>query len=261
MANATRPLVVGNWKMNLDFVEGLHLVQQLGLLMKNRPVEHTDVVVAPPFVDLRTVSSILDSERLSISLGAQHVNPNDNGAYTGEVSTSMLVRLNVEWIIVGHSERRAHFHMTDDVVTDTLRAVVRAGQHAILCVGESSAQRDAGEYEEFVRGQLASALTGLDERFHPLVTVAYEPLWAIGTGVNATAEQVRDMTTFLREVMGSLGVTTPQVLYGGSVNPDNAGTLVREGDVDGFLVGGASLKAESFYAILQACDDCYAIKR
>jgi triosephosphate isomerase len=261
MAHTARPLVVGNWKMNLDFVEGLHLVQQLGLLMKNRPVEHTDVVVVPPFVDLRTISSILDSERLSMSLGAQHVNPHDNGAYTGEISTSMLVRLNVEWVIVGHSERRAHFAMTDEVVADTLASVVRAGQHAIVCVGESSAQRDAGEYEEFVRAQLTSALSGLEERFHPLVTVAYEPLWAIGTGVNATAEQVRDMTTFIRGVMTSLALASPQVLYGGSVNPDNAENLVREGDVDGFLVGGASLKAESFYAILRACDDCYALKR
>jgi triosephosphate isomerase len=261
MANAQRPLVVGNWKMNLDFVEGLHLVQQLGLLMKNRPVEHTDVVIAPPFVDLRTVSSILDSERLTMALGAQHVNPYDNGAHTGEISTSMLVRLNVTWVIVGHSERRTHYDMTDEVVAETLRSVVRAGQHAIVCVGESSTQRDAGDYEEFVRAQLASALSGLDERFHSLVTVAYEPLWAIGTGVNATSDQVRDMTSFIREVMASLGLASSQVLYGGSVNPDNAGILVREGDVDGFLVGGASLKAESFYAILQACDDCYALKR
>lgn len=261
MANPKRPLVVGNWKMNLDFVEGLHLVQQLGVLMKNRPIEHTDVVVAPPFVDLRTVSSILDSERLTMFLGAQHVNPHDNGAYTGEISTSMLARLSVEWVIVGHSERRAHFAMTDDVVAETLRAVVRAGQHAILCVGESSAQRGAGEYEAFVRAQLESALTGLEERFHPLVTVAYEPLWAIGTGVNATAEQVHGMTAFIRGVMTSLALVSPQVLYGGSVNPENAGSLVREGGVDGFLVGGASLKAESFHAILQACDDCYALKR
>jgi triosephosphate isomerase (TIM) len=261
MANAKRPLVVGNWKMNLDFVEGLHLVQQLGLLMKNRPVEHTDVVVAPPFVDLRTVSSILDSERLTMSLGAQHVNPHDNGPHTGEISTAMLVRLNVAWVIVGHSERRTHYAMSDEVVAETLRTVVRAGQHAILCVGESSIQREAGDDEEFVRAQLQSALSGLDERFHPLVTVAYEPLWAIGTGVNATAAQVRDMTAFIREVAMSLGLAAPQVLYGGSVNPDNAESLVREGDVDGFLVGGASLKAESFYAILQACDDCYALKR
>jgi triosephosphate isomerase len=151
--------------------------------------------------------------------------------------------------------------MTDDVVAETLRSVVRAGQHAILCVGESSAQRDAGGYEEFVRAQLESALSGLEERFHPLVTVAYEPLWAIGTGVTATGEQVRDMTAFIRGVMTSLALAAPQVLYGGSVNPDNAASLVRDGGVDGFLVGGASLKAESFYAILRACDDCYAIKR
>jgi len=164
-------------------------------------------------------------------------------------------------VIVGHSERRTHYDMTDEVVAETLRSVVRAGQHAIVCVGESSIQRDAGDYEGFVRAQLTSALGGLDERFHPLVTLAYEPLWAIGTGVTATAEQVRDMTAFVREVATSLGIAAPQVLYGGSVNPENAESLVRESDVDGFLVGGASLKAESFYAILQACDDCYALKR
>jgi triosephosphate isomerase len=247
--------------MNLDFVEGLHLVQQLGVLLKNHPVEHTDVVVAPPFVDLRTVSSILDSERLAIALGAQHVNPNDNGAHTGEISTSMLTRLNVEWIIVGHSERRTHYAMTDEIVAETLRSVVRAGQHAVLCVGENSARRDEGDYDEVVRAQLESALRGLEERFHPLITVAYEPLWAIGTGVNATSAQVREMTEFIRAVMKSLAFSASQVLYGGSVNPDNAESLVRDGDVDGFLVGGASLKAESFYAILRACDDCYAIKR
>jgi triosephosphate isomerase (TIM) len=257
----SRPLVIGNWKMNLDFVEGLHLVQQLGVLMKNRAVEHTDVVVAPPFVDLRTVSSVIDAEKLSIGLGAQHVNPNDNGAYTGEISTSMLTRLNVQWIIVGHSERRTHFAMSDDIVAETLRSVVRAGQHAVLCVGENFAVREAGDQEAFVEAQLSSALRGLEERFHPLVTVAYEPLWAIGTGVTATSEQVREMTAFLRRTLSSLALSASQVLYGGSVNPENAETLVRDGDIDGFLVGGASLKAESFYAILRACDDCYALKR
>jgi triosephosphate isomerase len=257
----SRPLVIGNWKMNLDFVEALHLVQQLGVLMKNRAVEHTDVVVAAPFVDLRSVSSVIDAEKLAIGLGAQHVNPNENGAHTGEISMGMLSRLNVQWVLVGHSERRTHYAMTDDIVAETLRSVVRAGQHAVLCVGEDLALREAGEYEAFVEAQLSSALRGLDERFHPLVTVAYEPLWAIGTGVTATSEQVREMNGFLRRVLSSLSLTAPQVLYGGSVNPDNATTLVKDGDVDGFLVGGASLKAESFYAILRACDDCYAIKR
>ncbi|HEV3188289.1 MAG TPA: triose-phosphate isomerase, partial [Acidimicrobiales bacterium] len=136
-----------------------------------------------------------------------------------------------------------------------------AGQHAVLCVGEDLAIRERGEHEAFVTAQLESALRGLDEKFHALVTVAYEPLWAIGTGVVATVEQVREMTAYLRTVLRSLSLAAPQVLYGGSVNAENAPTLVRDSDVDGFLVGGASLKAESFYAILQACDDCYAIKR
>jgi len=151
--------------------------------------------------------------------------------------------------------------MSDDVVADTLLSVVRAGQHAVLCVGEELSIRESGEHEAFVCAQLESALRGLDEKFRDLVTVAYEPLWAIGTGVNATSEQVHAMTAYLREVLRSMSFSTPQVLYGGSVNAENAPTLVRESDVDGFLVGGASLKAESFYAILQACDDCYAIKR
>ncbi|MHB8380117.1 MAG: triose-phosphate isomerase [Acidimicrobiales bacterium] len=256
-----RPLVIGNWKMNLDFVGALHLVQQLGVLMKNRPVDHTDVVVAAPFVDLRSVRSIVDSERFAIGVGAQHVNAQDNGPHTGEVSTTMLKRLNVEWVLVGHSERREHYFMSDDVVAETLRSVVRAGQHAVLCVGEDLGVRERGEHEAFVGAQLDSALRALDEKFHHLVTVAYEPLWAIGTGVNATSAQVREMTAYLRKVLHALNFSAPQVLYGGSVNAENAATIVRDGDVDGFLVGGASLKAESFYAILQACDDCYAMKR
>ncbi|MCU1364119.1 MAG: triose-phosphate isomerase [Acidimicrobiaceae bacterium] len=258
---STRPLVIGNWKMNLDFVEGLHLVQQLGVLLKSHPLEHVEAVVAPPFVDLRTVSSILDAERLAVALGAQHVNANENGAHTGEISTSMLSRLNVTWVIVGHSERRTHYHMTDEIVRATSQSVLRAGLRAVLCVGETLAVRDADQHEAWVESQLRSALEGLDASLHPLVTVAYEPLWAIGTGVNASSEQVKEMTDFIRRVLTSLVSSAPQVLYGGSVTPTNAATLVGESGVDGFLVGGASLKAESFYAILRACDDCYALKR
>ncbi len=256
-----RPLVIGNWKMNLDYVEAVHLVQQIGVVLKNRPLEHTDVVVAPPFVDLRSVASVLEAERFTIALGAQHVNPYDNGPHTGEVSLAMLKRLGVEWVIVGHSERRVHYAMSDEVVRETLRSVVRAGLHAVLCVGEVLALRENGAHEVFVEAQLRSALDGLDETLRALVTVAYEPLWAIGTGINATPEQVREMTVFLRRVLGSLGLAPTAVLYGGSVNAENAASLVGEGEVDGFLVGGASLKADSFSAIFRACDDCYAVKR
>src|ERR1019366_2068844 len=156
--SSRRPLVIGNWKMNLDFVEGLHLVQQLGVLMKKRPVEHVDVVVAAPFVDLRSVSSIVESERFAIALGAQHVNAHENGPHTGEISTSMLQRLNVEWVLVGHSERRTHYAMSEKIVRETLGAVVRAGQRAVLCVGEELSVREREAYRPHVAAQLASAL-------------------------------------------------------------------------------------------------------
>ena len=247
--------------MNLDFVEALHLVQQLGVLMKNRAVEHTDVVVAPPFVDLRSVSSVIDAEKLAIGLGAQHVNPYDNGAHTGEISTGMLSRLNVA---VGHRRPLGASHaLRDGPTTSSPRHYAAScARVSTRCSAWARISRSrGGRARSLRRGPALERTRGLEERFHPLVTVAYEPLWAIGTGVNATSEQVHEMNDFLRTVLSSLGLGTPQVLYGGSVNPDNAASLVREGRVDGFLVGGASLKAESFYAILRACDDCYAIKR
>ena len=257
----TKPLVIGNWKMNLDFVEAVHLGQQIGVLLKNRPSEHTEIVVAPPFVDLRSVASIVDSERIPIAVAAQHVNAHENGAHTGEVSVSMLQRLGVTWVLVGHSERRAMYDMDDAVVALTLRAVVRSGLRAVLCVGEALDIREDGEQDNWVRHQLRSALDDLDERFAEQVTVAYEPIWAIGTGLTAHVEQVRAMMTHIRTTLAALGLRDTRVLYGGSVNAENAASLVAEGRADGFLVGGASLKAESFLAIIQACDDCYALKR
>jgi triosephosphate isomerase len=256
-----KPLVIGNWKMNLDFVEAVHLGQQIGVLLKNRPSEYTEIVLAPPFVDLRSVASIVDSERMMIAVGAQHVNPHENGAHTGEVSVSMLQRLGVTWVLVGHSERRAMYAMDDATVALTLRAVVRAGLKAVLCVGEALEVREDGTQDEWVRHQLRSALDGLDERYAELVTIAYEPIWAIGTGLTAEVSQVQAMTTHVRAVLATLGLPDARVLYGGSVNGENAASLVAEGRADGFLVGGASLKAESFLAIIQACDDCYALKR
>jgi triosephosphate isomerase len=247
--------------MNLDFVEAVHLGQQIGVILKNRPAEHTDVVVVPPFVDLRSVTSIVDSERITIEVGAQHVNPNDNGAFTGEISTTMLKRLGVRWVLVGHSERRTLFGMDDAVVNTTLRAVVQSGLHAVLCVGEHLDVRDAEGQNDFVKAQLKSALEGLDDRYFDQVTVAYEPIWAIGTGRTAEGQQIAAMTTFIRSVLANNEMTTNRVLYGGSVNAENAASILSEGSVDGFLVGGASLSAEGFLAIIQACDDCYAGKR
>jgi triosephosphate isomerase len=259
--STNRSLVIGNWKMNLDFVEAVHLGQQIGVILKNRPAEHTDIVVVPPFVDLRSVTSIVDSERIAVEVGAQHVNPHDNGAYTGEISTSMLRRLGVSWVLVGHSERRSLYGMDDATVASTLRTVVQSGLNAVLCVGENLDVRDAEGQNKFVGAQLKSALEGLDDKNFDQVTVAYEPIWAIGTGRTAEGQQIAAMTTFIRSVLHNTEMITNRVLYGGSVNAENAASIVREGSVDGFLVGGASLSAESFLAIIQACDDCYAGKR
>jgi triosephosphate isomerase len=202
----------------------------------------------------------VDSERIPIGVAAQHVNPNDNGAHTGEVSASMLKRLGVTWVLVGHSERRSMYAMDDAAVALTLRAVVRSGLKAVLCVGEALDIREDGDHDEWVRRQLRSALDGLDERFAELVTIAYEPIWAIGTGLTADVAQVHAMMTHVRSVL-TPAFKESRVLYGGSVNAENAASLVAEGRADGFLVGGASLKAESFLAIIQAWDDCYALKR
>ena len=256
-----RPLVIGNWKMNLDYVEAVHLIQQIGVVLKNKPLEHVELVVVPPFVDIRSVTSVVDSERVAIEVGAQHANVHEAGAHTGEVSVSMLERLNVKWVLVGHSERRAMYAMTDEIVAQTLRTVVRQGLAAVLCVGEELSIRETEGHNDFVTTQLHAALEGLDERWRPLVTIAYEPVWAIGTGLTATTEQVREMTEHIRTVAASLSLGEARVLYGGSVNAENATALMSEGRVDGFLVGGASLKAESFLTIGQAANDCYDGKR
>ena len=256
-----KPLVIGNWKMNLDYVEAVHLVQQIGVVLRNKPLEHVDLVVVPPFVDLRSVTSVVESERIDLTVGAQHVNVHESGAHTGEVSVPMLQRLNVAWVLVGHSERRTMYAMTDEVVAQTLRTVVRAGLTAVLCVGEDLSVREAGGQGDFVTAQLHAALAGLEEGVRQHVTIAYEPIWAIGTGLTASTEQVREMTEHIRTVAASLSLAEARVLYGGSVNAENAAALMSEGRVDGFLVGGASLKAESFLTIGQAASDCYDGRR
>ncbi len=252
----SRALVVGNWKMNLDHVEAVHLTQQLGVILASRPAPHVDVVVAPPFVDLRSVGSVLEADRSAIELAAQHANPLPSGAHTGEVSVPMLARLRVRWVIVGHSERRALYAMSDDVVAATARAVVAGGLRAIVCVGEDEAVREAGRHREHVRAQVLAALEGLSAPEGDVV-VAYEPVWAIGTGRSAGVEEVREMAHVIAEALATTRVTGARVLYGGSVNADNAADLLG-GGVDGFLVGGASLRAESFGAIVSAGESCYA---
>jgi triosephosphate isomerase (TIM) len=253
-----RPLVAGNWKMHLDHVEAIHLTGQLGVLVRAANVGGVDLLVLPPFVDLRSVTSVVEADRLPILVGAQHVSSREPGAYTGEVSAGMLTRLGVGFVLVGHSERRRLFGMDDEAVAATLAVAQRAELTPILCVGEPEGVRDTGDHERFVTDQLASALVGAAAR---ALVVAYEPVWAIGTGATPTTAEIAEMTSVIKAALPTWARATTRVLYGGSVSADNAATLARGAAIDGFLVGGASLRAEEFVAIAAATADCYAASR
>jgi len=246
--------------MHHDHIEALHAVRDLGLRLKPDDVAAVDVSVHPPFTDLRTVQTLIEGEQLPISLGAQHCSDHERGPFTGEVSPQMLARLGVRYVLVGHSERRRLFGMTDEQVASTLRAVLAHPMVPVCCVGESEEERDAGETEARLASQLAAALEGLPADRVAGLVIAYEPLWAIGTGRAATPEDAQDACAHVRAVVeGIAGSAAAEVVvqYGGSVTPDNAGDLVAQPDVDGLLVGGASLEAPSFTAVIRAVGACY----
>ena len=256
-----RPLVSGNWKMHHDHIEALHTVRDLGLRLKAADVARVDASVHPPFTDIRTVQTLLEGESIPVALGAQHCNDNDRGAFTGEVSPQMLARLGVRYVLVGHSERRQHFGMTDETVAATLRAVLRHAMTPICCVGETEEERLAGKTEARLRAQVSAAYDGVPAAEVAGSVIAYEPIWAIGTGRAATAVDAEDACVFIRslvaELAGPEAAQAVRIQYGGSVNAENAAELVSEPDVDGLLVGGASLEAASFLDILRAVGGCY----
>ena len=256
-----RPLVSGNWKMHHDHIEALHLVRDLGLRLKPETVARVDVSVHPPFTDLRTVQTLVEKEHIPVALGAQHCSDEDAGARTGEVSPRFLARLGTTYVIVGHSERRTLFGMDDATVAATLRAVLRHEMTPIVCVGESEAQREAGRTENVLEEQVLAALTGLAAEVLGGLVVAYEPIWAIGTGKVATAVDAEDACVFIRSLVAKLGGDEAaggiRIQYGGSVNAENTADLTAEPDVDGLLVGGASLEAGSFTDIIRATGACY----
>lgn len=256
-----RPLVSGNWKMHHDHVEALHAVRDLGLRLRPEDVAGVDVSVHPPFTDIRTAQSLMEGESIPVSLGAQHCHDHDHGPYTGEVSAQMLARLNVRYVLVGHSERRRLFGMTDEIVASTMRAVLRHGMTPICCVGETEAEREEGETEARLSIQLRAALDGLGSEQVTGLVLAYEPVWAIGTGKAATTVDAGDACTFIRELVGEVAgrgaAAGVRVQYGGSATAENAADLVSEPDVDGLLVGGASLEAGSFLDIIRAVGACY----
>ena len=247
--------------MHHDHIEALHTVRDLGLRLKPEDVARVDVSVHPPFTDLRTVQTLVEKEHIPLALGAQHCSDEDAGPRTGEVSPRMLARLSTAYVIVGHSERRRLFGMDDATVASTLRAVLRNGMTPVVCVGESEDQRDRGQTEGVLEEQVLAALTGLAAEVLAGLVVAYEPIWAIGTGKAATAVDAEDAGDFIRSLVAKVGgeeaATGVRIQYGGSVNAENAGDFMAEPDVDGLLVGGASLEAASFTDIIRATAACY----
>jgi triosephosphate isomerase (TIM) len=250
-----RPLISGNWKMNFDHLEALHAARDLGLRIQPGDAGPVDISIHPPFTDIRTVQSVIEPEGIPIHLGAQNCAVEDSGAFTGEVSPLMLARLHVEYVIVGHSERRRLFGESDETVAAKLKAVVRNGMTPICCVGEDLDEREAGMTKDLLAGQVESALRDLPSETVGTMVIAYEPLWAIGTGQAATPEDAQEACQWIREVVArSAGADAAggiRLQYGGSVAEDNTESLVRCPDIDGALVGGASLDPAAFVGIIR----------
>ena len=255
-SGARRLLVSGNWKMHHDHLQAIRTVQDIGLRLQAADAAAVEVSVHPPFTDLRSVQTVIEDRAIPIALGAQHCHSEDAGAFTGEVAPPMLARLGVAYVIVGHSERRQLFGETDAQVAAKLRAVRRHGMTPIVCVGETEQERVEQRTEERLTAQVTAAFGGMTAQEVAGLVVAYEPVWAIGTGRSATAEDAQHACAHIRSVIAGLAgeeaASALRIQYGGSVNPGNTAELVRQPDVDGVLVGGASLEAASFVAIVHA---------
>jgi triosephosphate isomerase len=250
-----KPLIAGNWKMNLNHFEAIALVQKIAFSLPDKYFDKVDVTVVPPFTDLRSVQTLVDGDKLRLTYGAQDVSQYDSGAYTGEISAAFLAKLGCTFAVVGHSERRTYHHEDDALVAAKAAAALKHGLTPIVCIGEGLDIREAGEHVSHCVTQLSGSLAGLSPDQIGASVIAYEPVWAIGTGRVASAGDAQEVCAAIRKQLGELA--TPEiaagvrVLYGGSVNAKNIGELIGQPDVDGALVGGASLDGEQF-AILSA---------
>ena len=257
---ARTPLMAGNWKMNCTHVEAVGLVQKLAwtLADKRHDPERSEVVVLPPFTDLRTVQTLVDGDKLKIGYGAQDVSANDDGAYTGEVSVGMLAKLKCRYVTVGHSERRFYHHEDDALVNAKARKALSGGITPIICVGEGLDIRQSGEHVPYTLAQVSAALSEVSAEQAASLVIAYEPVWAIGSGEVASPENAEEVCGAIRHKVADLYsdevAATLRVLYGGSVNPDNVRSLMDRPELDGCLVGGASLVPDDFAAIARFYD-------
>jgi triosephosphate isomerase len=251
-----KPLIAGNWKMNCNHLEAIALTQKIAFSLTEEQFAKVDVAVLPPFVDIRSVQTLVDGDRLLITYGAQDVSVHDSGAYTGEVSGPMLAKLGCTYVVVGHSERRQYHGEDDALVNAKAQAALRHGLTPIVCVGELEEVRDAGGHVPHCCAQLGGAFAGITAEQAQSVVVAYEPVWAIGTGKVATPEDAQEMCAALRarlaELYSAEVAGAVRILYGGSVKSGNAAELLGQPDVDGALVGGASLDGEEFAKICAA---------
>ena len=250
-----RPLISGNWKMHQNHFEAIQCMQKLAFLVGKDDFDAVDVSVHPPFTDLRSVQTLIEGDNLRFILGAQHCHFEEKGAFTGEVAPSFLAKLTVRYVICGHSERREIFGETDEWVHAKVVAVLKNGMTPILCVGETLEEREAGATEEKVLGQVRAGLSKLAPEQVAGLVVAYEPIWAIGTGRTATSQDAQDVCAAIRREIGVLfgaeAAAAVRIQYGGSVKAANIAELMAMPDIDGALVGGASLDPDEFARIVQ----------
>ena len=255
MAATRKPLISGNWKMQMNHLEAISLIQKLSYALDSGDYASADVSIHPPFTNLRSAQTVLDADKIPIALGAQHCHWEEQGAYTGEVAPTMLAKLAVSYVIAGHSERRQLFGETDQDVNRRVRAISAAGMTPILCCGETLEEREQDQAAERIAAQVAAGLAGMQPELVGAMVIAYEPVWAIGTGQTANPEDAQAgclvIRNQVREVVGDAAADGVRIQYGGSVKPVNIAELMAQQDIDGALVGDASLDAESFARIVR----------
>jgi triosephosphate isomerase len=248
-----KPLIAGNWKMNLNHLEAIAVTQKLSYSLEEKDYEAVDITVLPPFTDIRSVQTLVDGDRLRLTYGAQDLSPDSSGAFTGDISGGMLKKLGCSFVAVGHSERRAIHHEGDELLNRKLKAALAAEIAPIFCIGEELAIREAGTHVEHVLNQLRAGLKGIHKPDLKKMVFAYEPVWAIGTGKTATPEDAQEVCAAIRVELAKIGsdeiAEAARILYGGSVKSANIVEIMRQVDVDGVLVGGASLDPEEFARI------------
>ncbi|MGB6057198.1 MAG: triose-phosphate isomerase [Microthrixaceae bacterium] len=255
MTVSRKPIISGNWKMHHNHFEAIQAVQKLHYRLDSDDHDSVEVSVHPPFTDIRSIQTVIESDKMKILIGAQNCHWEPKGAFTGEVSAPMLAKLNVSHVIVGHSERRQYFGETDEIVNAKVKAVLGNGMTPILCCGETLEEREAGGAEAKVEGQIRAGLAGILPEHVAAMVIAYEPIWAIGTGRTATSDDAQSMCRYIRSVVSDLFgaevAASVRLQYGGSVKPGNIADLMSQPDIDGALVGGASLDPDEFAALVQ----------